>query len=122
MAEAGVWVVWGIPTRGREVQALEFLKDKLTGYLQELVREGRIERFDAAVLKPQSNELGGFVLIQGTRQQIKSLHQDKQFESYAFQVQAIADNVGIVEAWVGDGLQYAFGLYEDALRDAGLMP
>ncbi|MCV7303203.1 hypothetical protein H7J93_26615 [Mycobacterium barrassiae] len=122
MAEAGVWVVWGIPTRGRETQALEFLKDKLTGYLQDLVREGRIERFDAAVLKPQSNELGGFVLIQGTRQQIESLHQDKQFESYAFQVQAIADNVGIVEAWVGDGLQYAFGLYEDALRDAGLMP
>lgn len=63
----------------------------------------------------------GFVLIQGTRQQIDSLHQDKQFETYAFEVQAIADHVNIIEAWVGDGLQYAFGLYEDALREAGLM-
>ncbi len=121
MAEAGVWVVWGIPARGRETQALAFLKDKLTGYLEELVREGRIERFDAAILKPQSNEVGGFVLIQGTRQQIDDLHHDKQFETYAHEVQAIADHVGIVEAWVGDGLPYAFGLYEDALRNAGLM-
>ncbi|WP_099038344.1 hypothetical protein [Mycobacterium neglectum] len=121
MAEAGVWVMWGIPTRGRETQALAFLKDKLTGYLEELKRDGRIERFDAAILKPQSNDLGGFVLIQGTRQQIDSLRQDRQFETYAHQVQAIADHVNIIEAWVGDGLPYAFGLYEDALRDAGLM-
>ena len=121
MAEAGVWVVWGIPTRGRETQALAFLKDKLTGYLEELKRDGRIERFDAAILKPQSDEIGGFVLIQGTRQQIDSLHNDKEFETYVFEVQAIADNVNIFEAWVGDGMSYAFGLYEDALRDAGLM-
>ena len=121
MAEAGVWVVWGIPTRGRETQALAFLKDKLTGYLEELKQDGRIERFDAAILKPRNNELGGFVLIQGTRQQIDGLRQDKQFETYAFEVQAIADHVNIYEAWVGDGLSHAFGLYEDALRDAGLM-
>jgi len=31
-------------------------------------------------------------------------------------VQLIADRVGIFEAWVGDGLAGAFGLYEDALR------
>jgi hypothetical protein len=122
MADAGVWVVWGIPARGRETQALEFLKGALTGYLEELVRDGRIERFDAAVLKPQSNELGGFVLIQGTQQQIDALRHDTEFETYAHQVQLIADHVGIVDAWVGDGLSDAFGLYEVALRNAGLLP
>ena len=121
MADAGVWVVWGIPARGRETQALEFLKGALTGYLEELVRDGRIERFDAAVLKPQTTELGGFVLIQGTKQQIDALRHDKQFETYAHQVQLIADQVGIVDAWVGEGLSEAFGLYEAALRNAGLM-
>jgi hypothetical protein len=121
MAEAGVWVVWGLPARGRETQALSFLKDALTGYLEELMSDGRIERFDAAILKPQSNELGGFVLIQGTQQQIDALRHDAQFETYAHQVQLIADRVGIVDAWVGDGLSDAFGLYEAALRNAGLM-
>jgi hypothetical protein len=120
MADAGVWVVWGIPARGRETQALEFLKGALTGYLEELVRDGRIERFDAAILKPQVSEIGGFVLIQGTQQQIDDLHRDTQFETYAHQVQLIADRVGIVEAWVGDGLADAFSTYEAALRNAGL--
>lgn len=121
MAEAGVWVVWGIPARGRETQALSFLKEALTGYLEDLVRDGRIERFDAAILKPQTNELGGFVLIQGTQQQIDALRHDREFETYAHQVQLIADHVGIVDAWVGDGLSDAFGLYEAALRNAGLL-
>jgi hypothetical protein len=112
--------MWGIPARGRETQALAFLKDKLTGYLEELVRDGRIERFDAAILKPRASEIGGFVLIQGTQQQIDDLHHDAQFETYAHQVQLIADRVGIFEAWVGDGLADAFAMYEGALRDAGL--
>lgn len=120
MADAGVWVMWGIPAHGRETQALAFLKDKLTGYLEELVRDGRIERFDAAILKPRGSDTGGFVLIQGTQQQIDDLHDDAQFETYAHQVQLIADRVGIFEAWVGDGLTEAFGRYEDALRNAGL--
>ena len=83
-------------------------------------RSARIERFDAAILKPRGSEIGGFVLIQGTQQQIDDLHDDARFETYAHQVQLIADRVGIFEAWVGDGLGEAFGLYEDALRNAGL--
>jgi hypothetical protein len=116
MSEAGVWVAWGIPARGREGQALTLLKSSLTGYLDELAREGRIERFDAAILKPQSAELGGFILIQGTHQQIDALRTDHGFQAWATQVQLVADKVGIVDAWVGDGLGEAFELYEEALR------
>jgi len=67
VAEAGFWVAWGIPARGRERQAIDLLKHTTTDYLDGLVREERIERFDTAVLKPQSTELGGFILIQGVR-------------------------------------------------------
>lgn len=116
MAEAGLWVAWGIPTRGRERQALELLKHTITDYLDELVGSGRIERFDTAILKPQSSELGGFILIQGTRDQLASLRSDHEFERWATQVQLVADKVGLVEAWVGDGLSDAFELYEEALR------
>jgi hypothetical protein len=119
VAEAGLWVVWGIPTRGRERQALDLLKHSITDYLDELVGTGRIERFDTAILKPQSTELGGFILIQGTRDQLASLRSDQNFARWATQVQLVADKVGLVDAWVGDGLDEAFGLYEDALRKLG---
>lgn len=116
MSEAGVWVSWGIPTRGRERQALDLLKHSMTQYLEELARDGRIERFDAAILKPQSTELGGFILIQGTHQQIDALRTDRGFQTWVTQAQLVADKVGIVDAWVGDGMGEAFELYEEALR------
>ena len=116
MSEAGVWVAWGIPTRGRERQALDLLKNTVTGYLERLSREDRIERFDAALLKPQSTELGGFILIQGSHAQIDALRTDRDFQTWVTQVQLVADKVGMVDAWVGDGLSDAYALYEKALH------
>ena len=120
MAQAGLWVAWGIPARGRETQALDLLKETTTGYLERLAQEGQIERFDTAILKPQSTELGGFILIQGTQEQIDALRRDADFASWVTQVQLVADRVGIVDAWVNDGLGEAIGLYQQALRKAGL--
>ncbi len=116
MADAGFWIAWGIPTRGRERQALELLKQTTTGYLDGLVQQGHIERFDAAVLKPQTTELGGFILIQGSEQQLDSLRRDHAFQTWVAQVQMVADRVGIVDAWVNQGLGEAYDLYEDALK------
>jgi hypothetical protein len=115
MAEAGFWVAWGIPARGRERQALDLLKET-PRYLERLVRDGGIERFDTAILKPQSTELGGFILIQGTTAQIDALRRDNDFQRWVSQVQLVADRVGIVDAWVNDGLGEATDLYEEALR------
>lgn len=122
MAEAGLWVAWGLPTSGREVQALELLKESTTGYLERLVHDGRIERFDTAILKPQTVEMGGFFLIQASQQQIDTLRRDDDFQVWLNHVQLVADHVGMVDAWVNDGLAEATDLYDRALRKAGLIP
>ena len=116
VAEAGFWLAWGIPTRGRERHALDLLKSSITGYLDELAGDGRIERFDTAILKPQSTELGGFILIQGSQPQLAALRVDPEFQQWVTRVQLVADKVGIVDAWVDEGLADAFSRYEDALR------
>jgi hypothetical protein len=121
MAEAGFWVAWGLPTQGRERQALDLLNET-RGYLERLAHGGRIERFDIAILKPQTTELGGFILIQGTQEQIDSLRRDDDFQVWVNRVQLVADRVGMVDAWVGEGLTEATNLYEQALRKAGLSP
>lgn len=115
MADAGFWVVWGLPSTGRERQALELLKET-TGYLEGLRDSGHIERFDTAILRPQSAELGGFILIQGGREQLEALRADRDFQTWVTQVQLVADRVGIVDAWVNDGLSDAIDLYDEALR------
>lgn len=120
MSDAGFWIAWGLPTQGREPQALDALK-KSRAFLAELAETGRIERYDVAILRPQTSELGGFVLVQGSTQQIDQLRRDADFERWVNQVQVVADRVGIVDAWVNDGLDEATDLYIDALREAGLI-
>jgi hypothetical protein len=121
MSETGFWVAWGLPTQGREKQALDLLTES-RGYLDRLAQDGQIERFDLAILKPQTTELGGFVLIQGTHEQIDALRRDDDFQVWINRVQLVAGRVGVVDAWVGEGIAEATDLYEQALRKAGLYP
>jgi hypothetical protein len=118
MADAGFWVVWGLPSAGRERQALDLLK-QTAGYLEDLRTAERIERFDTVILRPQTAELGGFILIQGNRDQLEALRADRDFQTWVTQVQLVADRVGIVDAWVNDGLDEAIGLYDEALGKLG---
>ncbi|BBX20164.1 hypothetical protein CRI77_11815 [Mycolicibacterium duvalii] len=115
MAEAGLWVAWGVPTPGRERKALALLIET-QDYLSGLTEQGRIERFDRVVLKPQNIELGGFILIQGSNAQIDELRRDESFTVWLNRVQLVADQVGIVDAWLGDGIAEAVELYEKALE------
>ncbi|OBG84747.1 hypothetical protein A5698_04900 [Mycobacterium sp. E136] len=120
MAEAGLWIAWGIPTRGREVQALDHFRESLEGYGAQLLRDEKIERYDVAILRPQNIELGGFVLVQGSKEQIDALRRNEDFQQFVNHIQLVADRVGMVDAWVNDGLEEAFGLYEKALQKAGI--
>ncbi|MEZ0052014.1 hypothetical protein ABIA30_003026 [Mycobacterium sp. MAA66] len=119
MSQAGFWVAWGLPTRGRETNALATLRSS-RDYLQQLSDEQRIEWFDVVILRPQSVELGGFFLIQGSREQIDTLRRTADFERWVNTVQLVADRVAIVDSWVDEGIDEAITLYEDALRQAGL--
>jgi len=121
MADAGFWIAWGLPTQGRELHALELLRET-RGYLEELTDDRRIERFDISILKPQTTELGGFILIQGTNEQIDRLRRDDDFQVWVNRVQLVADQVGIVDAWVDEDISEAIDLYDEALRKAGLLP
>src|ERR1700694_3675830 len=105
MAEAGLWVAWGVAARGREKHALEVFNESMQ-YLETLAQDGKIERFDVAILTPQSSELGGFALIQGSEQQIDSLRRDEDFRRWVNLVQLVADKFGVVDAWVDQGLPH----------------
>jgi hypothetical protein len=111
MAEAGFWVAWGLPTQLNEAR----------GYLESFAQDRQIERFDIAILKPQTTELGGFILIQGAQEQIDSLRRDDDFQVWVNRMQLVAGRTGIVDAWVDEGLAEATDLYEQALRKAGAL-
>jgi hypothetical protein len=121
MADAGLWVVWGVPARGREHNALQLLVET-ENYLSDLRELGRIDDFDRVILKPQSIEIGGFILIHGSKRQIDELRRDPDFEVWLSRVQLVADQVGVSDAWLSDGIAEAISLYEKALEKLDQSP
>ena len=115
MAEAALFIAWGEMVDGREKRGLE-LFNKAAHYWQRLQDEGRIERFDLAVLPPNDRDLRGFALLRGTQQQIDSLGGDEEFQRLISDVQPIVDRVGILEAFVDEALRRTMRQYRDVGR------
>jgi hypothetical protein len=115
MAEAGLFIGWGEVVRGREKRALELFNEAMQ-YWGSLEQEGRIERFDVAVLAPHGGDLGGFILLHGTEQQIDSLRRDEEFQRWIARVRLMTDDCGLADAYVDEGLARVMSLYQDVLE------
>lgn len=116
MAEAGLFVGWGQVVRGRERQALDLFNESME-YWGGLQGNGRIESFDVALLSPHGGELQGFVLMRGSAEQIDALRRDEDFLRITQRVDQIVDQLGIVDAFVDEGLGRAMGIYQDVIGE-----
>ena len=116
MAEAALFIGWGQVVRGRERQALELFNESMQQYGR-WQEEGRIEGFDVALLSPHGGDLQGFVLIRGSGEQLDSLRRDEEFERLQQRVDLIVDRLGIVDAYVDEGLARGMGIYQDAIGE-----
>ena len=111
MAEAALFLGWGMAARGREKAGLEVFNESIQ-YWGRLQQEGQIESFDVAVLTPHGG-LGGFVLLRGTAQQIDSLRRSKEFRTLVDRVTLRVDQLELSDAYVDEGLAEAMGEYQD---------
>jgi hypothetical protein len=118
MAEAGLFIGWGVPVRGREKSALDLFNATME-YYGRLQQDGKIERFDVAVLAPHGSDLGGFALMQGTAQQIDSLRRDEEFQQWVTRAQLNVEQFGVVDAFVDQGLGQAISRYQNELGQLG---
>jgi hypothetical protein len=116
MAEAALCITWGATVPGREKRALEVYNETLQ-YWARLQQEGRIERFDVAVLGPTGGDLGGFMLVRGTAQQIDSVRRTDEYLELIQRVQLIADHLRIADAFVDDGLAQIMGQYQKVVDE-----
>jgi hypothetical protein len=100
---------------GREKRALE-LFNKSMHYWRRLQDEGRIDRFDVAVLPQNDRDLRGFILLRGTVEQINLLGDDEEFQRLLSDVQVVVDRVGVIDALVDEELAQAMHQYQDVGR------
>ncbi len=116
MAEAGLFVGWGDPITGREAKGLEVFGEALA-YWAKAEQEGRIESHETVLLAPHGGELAGFILVRGSQEQMAAVRAEEEFDRLNTRATLIVQNVGVVDAALGDGLEAAIGLYQTAVTD-----
>ena len=116
MAEAAIFVGFGQAARAREPQALELFREA-TAFYSRLQQEGRMESFEPVLLQPHGGDLAGFILLRGTLDQLTALQADEEFLRLNARAGLVVDSFGVVPAFVGEGLQAQFALYEEQVRE-----
>lgn len=118
MADAGLFIGWGAPVRGREAKGLEVFNEALS-YYGGLQQDGKIEGVEAVILEPHGGDLAGFILLRGQQEDLARLRVDDDFVRLSTRAGMIVEGMGVVGASLGDGLQDAISTYQQAISDLG---
>jgi hypothetical protein len=104
MANAALFVGWGVPVAGREQQALQIFGETVA-YWTRLQQEGAIESFEPFLLEPHGGELSGFCVLRGEAERLAQVRVSEDFQRLNARAQLVATNYGVVGAVTGEALQ-----------------
>jgi hypothetical protein len=114
MADAGLFVGFGAPVRGREGVGLTVFNDAIQWWESQQA-SGSIESFEVVLLQPHGGDLGGFFLVRGTQDQIDAARGSEEFLRLHTRAGLVTEGLGIVPVWIGDGLGPQIGRYQEAI-------
>ena len=112
MADAAIFIGWGQVVRGREKRAIEVFNESVA-YWGSLQGDGKIEDFEVVLLNPHGGDMNGFALLRGSAEQTGALHNDEEFIRRNARADLIVENLGIVDAAIGEGIASQMGIYAD---------
>ena len=110
MADAALFIVWGNPVRGRETKALEVFGESIA-YWQGLQEAGAIESVQTFLLEPHGGDLTGFALLGGDAAKLAEVRSGEEFQRLVTRAGLIVENLGVVTAMTGGGLDAQMGMY-----------
>jgi hypothetical protein len=114
MADAGLFVGFGNPVRGREDQAIELFNETL-GWYTRLQEEGEIESFEPVFLEPHGGDLNGFILIRGDAEKLSKLRVSDEFTQFTIKASLCVDSIGVVGADMAERIQRQLAFYTEQI-------
>ncbi len=115
MAERVLFVGWTETVRGAEERSIEVFNDAL-GLLGRMQQDGRIESFDVAMLRP-NGELDGFILVQGSAEQLAALREDPEWQRNTADASLIVNGLRHIDGYTGEGVARQMALFQQAVAD-----
>jgi hypothetical protein len=114
MADRVLFISWGEPVRGREERGLEIFNEGI-GILGRMQQEGRIEKFDVALMNPNGGELDGYIAVHGTADQIAAVREDEEFLANTIDAGNIVQGFRHLEGYTNEGVARMMGMYQESL-------
>ena len=116
MADAGLFVGWSAPVRGREQIGLDVFGEALA-FEAKLEEEGAIESFEVVFLGPHGGGLAGFILVRGSEEQMAAVRARDEFQRINTRAAMVVDDLGVIDAALGDGVGEQVSRYQEAIKD-----
>ncbi len=116
MADAGLFIGWGAPIRGREAKSLDVFQEAAS-YYGGLAQDGTIESLEAVFLEPHGGDLGGFFLIRGEREKLAQLRVNEDFQRMSARAGLVVEGFGVVGAALADGIAQGMENFQQAVSD-----
>jgi hypothetical protein len=113
MADRVLFIGWQAPVRGAEERSLEVFNEAL-GILGRMQQDSRIERFEVALLEPNA-DLGGFIAIHGTADQLAALKEDPEFRRNTIDAALSVDGMRHIDGYANEGVATQMAMFQQAL-------
>ena len=114
MADAGLFIGFGEPVRGREGPAMDSFNDTVA-YLGQLAGDGRIEDFEIVFLEPHGGDLAGFMLVRGSTEQIDAIRSDEEFNRNMVRADLLVERLGIVGAALNERIARQMAMFQEEI-------
>jgi hypothetical protein len=118
MADAGLFIGWGGPVRGREAKGLDVFNEALA-FQAKLQEDGAIESFEVVLLGPHGGGLEGFVLVRGSKEQIAAVRERDDYLRLNTRASMIVEEFGVIDAYLNEGVAAQVAIYQEAIGDLG---
>jgi hypothetical protein len=113
MADRVLLVTWGEGIAGREAHGLEVFNEAI-GLYGRYQQDGRIDKFDVAILNPEG-DLAGYIAVYGSLQQLTDLRESEEFQRNIIDATLVVKNLRMADGYVGAGLAHQIELYQEAV-------
>lgn len=113
MANSVLFIGWGSPFPGREERSLEVFNEAM-GIMGRMQQDGRIEKFDVVLLGPNT-DLGGYIQITGTAQQIAAMREDEEFRRNTTDASVCVDGMRHIEGYANEAVARQMEMYQAAI-------
>jgi hypothetical protein len=110
VANAAIFIGWGVPVRGREKQANRSFGEAMQ-YFGRLQQQGEIESFEPIQLEPHGGDLSGCCIVRGDRSKLNSIRFGDEFQRLTAYAGLVVEHFGVVDAHIGEDLQRGFEQY-----------